>query len=156
MGVGCVVVSDIVTSNNTLVEKTTDWYAQDDRGNVWYFGEDSEEYTNGVVTSTQGTWEAGVDGAQPGIVMQAHPRVGMAYRQESRPGVAEDRAKILRLGAARRVPLGSYDHVLLTYDTDPLNPDKIERKWYARGVGMIAAVRQGSAHHESIALRTAS
>jgi hypothetical protein len=147
-GVRCVVVSDIVTSNNTLVEKTTDWYAQDRAGNVWYFGEDSAEYRNGVVTSTQGTWEAGVDNAQPGIVMPARPVVGRQYRQEFRPGVAEDMATIERLDDR----YGPYRTVLRTYDTDPLNPDKIEHKWYAPGVGMVSAIRQGSAHHEKIEL----
>jgi hypothetical protein len=152
MGVRCVVIQDVVTSNGTLVEKTTDWYAQDRAGNVWYFGEDSKDYANGVVTSTEGTWEAGVDGAQPGMVMPASPTVGQTYRQEYRPGVAEDAAKVLELHATRRVPLGGFRDVRVTLDADPLNPDKVERKWYAPGIGLLAAVRQGSAHHESIEL----
>jgi hypothetical protein len=152
MGVKCAVISDIVTSNDTLVEKTTDWYAQDKVGNVWYFGEDSKDYTNGVVSSTQGTWEAGVDNAQPGIVMHATPTVGEEYRQEYRPGVAEDKGKVLQVDAALKVPYGSSNHVVYTLDTDPLNPDKIEHKWYGAGIGMLAAVREGSAHHESIKL----
>jgi hypothetical protein len=152
MGVKCAVISDVVTSNFTLVEKTTDWYAQDASGNVWYFGEDSKEYKNGVVTSTQGTWEAGVDNAQPGIIMQAVPKPGPAYRQEYRPGVAEDKGKVLRVNATRRVPAGSYRNVLVTYDTDPLTPDKLEHKWYAPGVGLIEAVRFGGGHHEHIKL----
>ena len=84
LGVDCVVVSDIVTSNHTLTEKTTDWYAQDAKGSIWYFGEDTKEYKNGVVTSTQGTWKAGVDGAKPGIAVQGTPTVGRFYRQEYR------------------------------------------------------------------------
>lgn len=152
LGVACVVVSDIVTSNDTLVEKTTDWYAQDRAGSVWYFGEDSKEYRNGVVSSTQGSWEAGVDNAQPGIVMQAHPRPGVAYRQEFRPGVAEDMAKVLGVATTMRVPAGLFRNAVLTLDTDPLNPDKVERKWYAPGLGLIAASRTSSAHHEDIKL----
>jgi hypothetical protein len=154
--VKCAVISDIVTSNDTLVEKTTDWYAQDKVGNVWYFGEDSKDYTNGVVSSTQGTWEAGVDNAQPGIVMHAKPKIGEEYRQEYRPGVAEDKGNVLQVDALLKVPYGSYNHVVLTLDTDPLNPDKIEHKWYGAGIGMLAAVREGSAHHESIKLVSAT
>ena len=152
MGVRCVVISDVVTSNQTLVEKTLDWYAQDAQGNVWYFGEDSKDYTNGVVTSTHGTWEAGVDNAQPGIVMPASPRVGQSYRQESRPGVAEDQAKVLQIDVSGRVPYGAFRSGLTTLDTDPLDPAKIEHKTFAPGIGLVSAVRQGSAHVEDIQL----
>jgi hypothetical protein len=152
LGVRCVVVSDIVTSNHTLTEKTTDWYAQDRNGNLWYFGEDTKEYKNGVVTSTQGTWEAGVDNAKAGIVVQGKPRPGGFYRQEYRPGLAEDKARVLTTSAAARVPAGSYANVLLTKDIDPLNPDKVEHKWYAPGVGPVHVLRIGSAHHEEIEL----
>jgi hypothetical protein len=137
MGVKCVVVRDTVTSKAALVEKTTDWYAQDTDGNVWYFGEDTKEYTNGAVSSTAGTWEAGVDGAKPGIVMEASPKVGDEYRQESRPGVAEDMAKVLQVDAKLTVPAGAYTKVIVTKDTDPLNVKKLENKYYAAGVGMI-------------------
>lgn len=152
MGVRCIVVSDIVTSNNTLVEKTTDWYAQDAAGNVWYFGEDTREYKNGNLTSTAGTWEAGVDGAQPGIVIHAAPKPGPTYRQEYRPGVAEDMARVLTVNTIVRVPAGTYRHSVETYDTDPLHPDKIENKWYAPGVGLVKANRIGGSHHEVIRL----
>jgi hypothetical protein len=152
LGVDCVVVSDVVTSNSTLTEKTTDWYAQDDKANVWYFGEDTKEYKNGVVTSTQGTWEAGVDNAKPGIVVQGKPKVGGLYRQEFRPGVAEDMARIMSVTATQRVPAGTFKNVVQTRDIDPLNPDKIENKWYAPGVGPVRALRLGSAHHEEIKL----
>jgi hypothetical protein len=155
LGVRCTVVSDIVTSNYTLVEKTQDWYAQDSAGNVWYFGENSAEYKNGVVTSTKGSWEAGVDNAQPGIVMHAKPAPGPAYRQEYRPGIAEDMAKVLSVSTTRNVPAGTFKHVVVTFDTDPLNPDKLEHKWYAPGVGLIEAVRFGGGHHEHIKLVSA-
>jgi hypothetical protein len=152
LGVNCVVVSDIVTTNQTLAEKTVDWYAQDDKGNVWYFGEDTKEYRNGVVTSTQGTWEAGVDNAKPGISVQGHPQVGGFYRQEYRPGIAEDEAKILTLSGQQTVPAGTFTHVMETRDIDPLNPAKVENKWYARGTGPVHVLRIGSAHREEIRL----
>jgi hypothetical protein len=152
MGVPCVVVRDLVTVNHTLNEKTVDWYAQDRAGNVWYFGEDTAEYVNGVVTSTAGTWEAGVDNAKPGIVMNARPQRGGFYRQEYRPGVAEDQARILSVSTRERVPAGAFTGVVLTRDIDPLNPDKKEIKSYARGVGPIHVIRTRSAHHEEIKL----
>jgi hypothetical protein len=152
LGVDCVVVSDVVTSNYTLVEKTTDWYAQDKAGNIWYFGEDTKEYKNGVVTSTQGTWEAGVDNAKPGIAVHGNPKRGTFYRQEYRPGIAEDKARVLSTKTTQKVPAGTFRGVLETYDIDPLNPDKKEHKWYAPGVGPVRVIRFGSAHQEEIKL----
>ena len=152
MGVRCVVVQDVVTQHQSLVEKTTDWYAQDKAGNVWYFGEDTAEYLNGVVTSTHGTWEAGVDNAKPGVVIQAKPRVGPFYRQEFRPGIAEDKAKILSVTTVQKVPAGVFRNVVETRDIDPLNPDKKEQKYFAPGVGPVYVVRIGGQHHEEIKL----
>ncbi len=152
MGVRCAVISDVVTQNQSLVEKTTDWYAQDAAGNVWYFGEDTAEYQNGVVTSTAGTWEAGVDKAQPGIVMPATPKVGATYRQEYRPGVALDQAKILRVDARVHAPAGTFTRTVVTLDKNPLDPSKIERKWYARGVGFVQAILHGGGHSETTRL----
>jgi hypothetical protein len=156
MGIKCVIVNDVVTINRALEENTTDWYAQDKQGNVWYFGEDSKDYKNGVVVSTQGTWETGVDGALPGVVVHAKPVVGPRYRQEYRPGVAEDMARVLTVTATQAVPAGTFHNTVLTLDTDPLNPDKVEHKWYARGVGLIHAIRIGGQHHEEIKLARAS
>jgi hypothetical protein len=152
MGVRVAVIKDIVTQNHSLVEKTTDWYAQDATGNVWYFGEDTAEYVNGVVTSTAGTWEAGVDKAQPGIVMPALPRVGDSYRQEFRPGVAMDEARILSVNASVRVPAGAYQQVVVTFDKNPLDPSKKERKWYAQGVGFVRAILHRGGHTETTEL----
>jgi hypothetical protein len=156
LGVRCVVVQDTVTTNKTLAENTTDWYAQDASGAIWYFGEDSKDYKNGVVVSTQGTWEAGVDGAMPGIIVAGKPRPGPTYRQEYRPGVAEDMSKVLLTNGTQTVPAGTFKNVVETYDTDPLNPDKIERKFYAPGAGPVHVVRTGSAHHEEIKLTKVS
>ncbi len=141
MGVECVVVNDKATENGELIEQTLDWYAQDKEGNVWYFGEDSKESENGKVTSTEGSWEAGKDGAKPGIMMQAHPKVGQSYRQEYYKGVAEDMAQVLSFNESASVPYGSFDHLLVTRDWNPLEPgQEVVRKYYAAGVGKIMEV----------------
>jgi len=137
MGVECVVVSDKAWENGKLIEQTYDWHAQDKKGNVWYFGEDTKEYNNGKVTSTKGSWEAGVDGAKPGIIMQAHPKVGQSYRQEYYKGEAEDMAKAISLDESVRVPYGSFDGVLETKEWTPLEPSYAEHKYYAGGVGQV-------------------
>ena len=137
MGVECVVVDDRAWESGKLIEKTYDWFAQDNKGTVWYFGEDTKEYNNGKVTSTKGSWEAGVDGAKPGIIMQAHPKVGQSYRQEYYKGEAEDMAKAISLDESVRVPYGSFDGVLETKEWTPLEPSYAEHKYYARGVGQV-------------------
>jgi hypothetical protein len=137
MGVECVVVDDRAWEGGKLIEGTYDWFAQDKEGNVWYFGEDTKEYKNGKVTSTKGSWEAGVDGAEPGIIMQADPKVGQSYRQEYYKGEAEDMAKVQSLNASVTVPYGSFDHVLVTREWTPLEPSYDEHKYYARGVGQV-------------------
>jgi hypothetical protein len=120
-----------------LVEDTRDFYAQDRRGNVWYFGENTKTLENGKVTSTKGSWLAGVDGAMPGIVMEAQPKVGDSYAQENAPGVAEDRATVLSLDGHATVPYGSFGGLLKTKDFSPLEPSVVEHKKYLRGVGSI-------------------
>jgi len=141
-GVECVVVRDTVTRDGALIEDTIDWYAQDDRGNVWYFGEDTKSYEGGQV-STAGSWTAGIDGAQPGIVMLARPHVGDSYRQEYYKGIAEDRARVLTLNASASVPYGSFDELLKTRDFTPLDPESVEHKYYARGIGLVLEVSHG-------------
>jgi hypothetical protein len=136
-GVVARVIHDRETQAGRLVEDTLDWYAQDRDGNVWYLGEATKEYKHGKVSSSKGSWEAGVDGAQAGVIMPAHPRVGMTYRQEYYRGEAEDRAKVLSLDEHLVVPAGSFDHVLKTLDWTPLEPDAAEHKSYARGTGPI-------------------
>src|SRR4051812_21926727 len=81
-GVATRVVHDVATQNGQTIEDTTDWYAQDSKGNLWYFGEQTAEYQNGQVSSTEGSWTAGKDGAQAGVLLPADPRAGMTYRQE--------------------------------------------------------------------------
>jgi hypothetical protein len=146
MGIPAVVVRDTVSLDGELVEDTDDWYAQDRDGNVWYLGETTAEYDRGRVVSTAGSWEAGRDGAYPGIVMEAEPRVGDAYRQEYDPGEAEDLAEVVRTGARERVPWGEFDDVVVTEEWNPLSPKVVERKYYAPGVGQVSeeVVRGGS------------
>ena len=148
MGVTTVVVRDVASSDTEIIEKTVDWYAQDKDGNVWYFGEDTAEYANGKVTNTDGTWMAGVDGALPGFIMMAVPKVGEGYRQEYRPGVAEDYAKVVKIDATAGGPSGKYTNVVVTEDTDLLDKAKFEHKWYAPGVGMIGTDGMVGGHHE--------
>ena len=138
LGVTCVVVKDTVMVDGKLEEMTFDWYAQDKQGNVWYFGEDSKEYKDGAVVSTKGTWEAGVDSAQPGIVMKANLIVGDTYRQEYYKGEAEDWAKVLSLSESASVPISSYSDVLMTNEWSALdNPPVYEHKYYVKEVGFI-------------------
>ncbi len=140
MGIEARVVHDVVTEDGGLVEDTYDWYAQDEDGNVWYLGEETKEFEGGTVTTTAGSWEAGVDGGQPGILMPAEPEVGLAYRQEYLAGEAEDAAEVLSLDEWVEVPFGSYRGVLMTKDFTPLQPDVLEHKFYARGVGLVLAL----------------
>ena len=154
-GVTTTVVHDVVTdARGRTVEDTVDWYAQDTAGNVWYLGEDTVAHEGGR-TSTKGSWEAGVAGAQAGLVMPARPRVGDGYAQEYRQGVAEDRGEILALDERRVVPLGTYDDLVQTEDTTPLEPGLVERKYYARGVGLVLEERVagGSGTVELVELR---
>jgi hypothetical protein len=137
LGITTRVVTDQVFVDGEVKEDTVDWYASDNFGNVWYFGEETAEYENGEVTSTEGSWEAGVDGALPGIIMLADPRVGDTYRQEFYAGEAEDVAKVYARDESITVPKDSYTLVLVTEDWSLLTPDVHERKWYAPGVGVV-------------------
>ena len=137
MGVDVVVVHDVVTADGVISEDTVDWYAQDTAGNVWYFGEQVQNFERGKLSNTDGSWEAGVDGALPGIVMPAHPKTGDAYRQEYYRGQAEDMAKIIATGEHVTVPAGTYADAVVTREWSPLEPEVIERKSYAPGFGVV-------------------
>jgi len=147
----------VVTEDGQLVEDTYDWYAQDAPGNLWYLGEDTKEYENGNVTSTEGSWQAGVDGAQPGILLLADPKRAMEYRQEYYKGQAEDAARVLSLDMRAKVPAGFFDPVLVTKDYTPLEPDLLEHKFYAPGVGPVLAitVKGGSSRMELLRFKLA-
>jgi hypothetical protein len=150
-GVDARVVRDVVTLRGRPVEVTDDYYAQDRAGNVWYLGEATTDYEDGRPVSTEGSFEAGVDGAKAGIAMPAHPRVGMRYRQEFYKGHAEDRAKVVSLRERVKVPLRRYRRTLMTLDSNPLEPDVLEAKFYARGVGLVLAVDlSGGADREEL------
>lgn len=155
-GITARVVRDTVTEKGELVEDTFDWYAQDSEGNVWYLGELTKEYENGKVVSTEGSFEAGVDGAEPGIAMPANPTPGLAYRQEYYAGRAEDRAEIVSLGEQVEVPFGHFTDVVMTKDLNPLQPKVLEYKFYARGIGPVLAigVSGGADREELVAYRS--
>jgi len=125
-------------SNGRLAEDTTDWYADDNAGNVWYFGEDTATFDrHGHVESREGTWRAGVHGARAGLVMPADPRATDAYRQELYPGHAEDQAWIVGFKTAVRTPAARFRHVLRTFEWTRLEPGVVSSKLYARGIGIV-------------------
>jgi ABC-type glycerol-3-phosphate transport system substrate-binding protein len=138
-GVEARVVRDVVTEDGVPTEVTDDWYAQDAEGNIWYMGEDTTEYEDGKPVSKSGSFEAGVDGAEPGIILPADPQPGMTYRQEYYEGEAEDLGSIVALGEQAEVPAGHYEDVLMTRDTNPLEPKVLEFKFYAPDVGPVLA-----------------
>lgn len=137
MGIDAVVVRDTVSVAGEVIEDTRDWFTQDADGNVWYLGEDTAEYEGGRVVSTEGSWEAGVDGALPGVVMWAEPRPGQAYRQEYWPDHAEDLAEVLSVGQRTTVAGQGYEDVVVIREWNPLEPDVVEQKSYAPGVGSV-------------------
>jgi hypothetical protein len=150
-GIEARVIHDLVTEGGQRVEETYDWYAQDSAGNIWYLGEDTTEYVNGKPKSTKGSFEAGVDGAQAGVIVPAEPKVGLSYRQEYYAGQAEDNAKILSLDEQAEVPFGHFTNVVMTKDLNPLEPKLLEYKFYARNVGPVLAVAvSGSTDREEL------
>ena len=140
LGVTCIVVRDIVRLNGSVIEDTVDWFAQDRNGNVWYFGENTAEYEGGLITTTAGSWEAGVSGAKAGIIMFAQPVVGKVYRQELFLGEAEDAAKVIALSETVTVPAGTFSNCLQTEDFTPIDPDNNEFKYYAPGIGNVLTI----------------
>jgi hypothetical protein len=150
-GVTARVVRDTVTLDGEIIEDTLDWYAQDAAGTVWYLGEDTAEFDNGDLSTREGSFEAGVDGAQAGVIMPAKPQVGMTYRQEYYQGEAEDRGEVLALGQQASVPAGDYHGLLQTADTTPLEPDVLEHKYYADGVGLVLTIDKEAGGREELA-----
>jgi hypothetical protein len=149
-GIPCVVVHDRLYARGRLAERTTDWYSQDAAGNVWYLGEDTAEFdSHGHVTSTQGSWRAGTDGARAGIYMPAHPRLGASARQEYYKGQAEDHFKVIGLFGS-----GS-KNALMTEEWTPLEPGTIDHKLYVRGVGTVLeqTERGGSERAELVSVK---
>jgi hypothetical protein len=147
LGVRSTVVRDTVSEDGRPVERTFDWYAQDKSGNVWYMGEDSLELHHGHFVTASDSWESGVKGAKPGIIMAGHPRAGDTYRQEYYPpGQALDEARIVGFRGTVTVPYGSFKRPLITLERSPVER-QIEKKYYVRGVGEVKEqVVKG--HHE--------
>lgn len=137
-GVRATAVDDRLYLRGRLEERTTDWYAQDRSGTVWYYGEDTAELNaKGQITSREGSWQAGRRGAKAGVFMPAHPRVGESFRQEFYKGHAEDHFKVLSLAATVRTPFASSPHALVTKEWTPLEPKVLDHKLYVRGIGMV-------------------
>jgi hypothetical protein len=157
-GVEARVVRDTVSEDGQVVEDTFDWYAQDAEGNVWYFGEDTAEFEDGKVATREGSFEAGVDGALPGVIMPADAAAGMKYRQEYYQGQAEDNGEVLATGEQAEVEAGHYDDALLTADTSAIEPDVNEYKLYAPGVGVVLTidVSGGTGREELVSTRKVS
>jgi hypothetical protein len=149
-GVPAAVVHDRLYLDGRLGERTTDWYTQDSDGNVWYFGEDTKELENGKVTSTEGSWQAGQDGALPGIIMPAKPEPDGPYRQEYLAGEAEDMAKVIKLDGTVSNSYGDFTDVLVTEEWSDLEPGVLERKYYVSGIGMVSSeiIKGGDEHFD--------
>jgi hypothetical protein len=144
LGVTCAIIHDVVRSDGEVTEDTQDYLAQDVAGNVWYFGEVSQELEDGFLESIEGSWLAGRERAKPGIIFEAAPRVGDAYRQEFAVGEAEDAARVLSTTASESVPAASCDGTcVLTEDFNLLEPDSVEHKYYAPGIGTILELADG-------------
>ena len=139
-GAAARVVRDRVYLDGALIEDTFDWFAQDPAGNVWYLGEETAEYEDGEIVSTEGSWETGIDGAEAGVLMPAQPAVGQAYYQEFLEGEAEDRGRVVAVGESVTVPAGTYANCIETEDTTPLEPDVLEHKYYCPQVGTVLEV----------------
>jgi len=155
LGVSCTEVHDIASVAGETIEDTLDWFAQDKDGAVWYFGEDTKEYANNMVTSTEGSWTGGVDGAKPGIVIPAMPMVGMPdYRQEYYACHAEDMGSVLDLNASAMVMAGSYTGCMKTHDYTPLEPAVNEEKYYCPPVGLVLSVDVVSGEREELIMVT--
>ncbi len=135
-GITAVAVSDVATHDGKLLEKTTDWYAQDKQGNVWYLGENTAAYSHGHVDHS-GSWLAGVHDGEPGIVMKAHPQIPDAYRQEFLRGQAQDTAWIVSRGGSFKLPFTVVHNVVTSYEFTVLEPAVLDKKIYAPGLGIV-------------------
>jgi hypothetical protein len=155
-GVTCRAVRDRLFQNSILRETTTDWYAQTRHGTVWYFGERTAELDrHGHVVSREGSFRSGRNGAEAGVFMPAHPRVGQSFRQENYPGHAEDRFAIRDLSAPIAVPVIASHHAMLTRETSPLEPGVVDHKYYVRDIGTVreVTVKGGSESLRLVSIR---
>ena len=136
-GIMARVVTDVATHDGAKLEETSDWYAQDDQGNVWYLGEDTKHYLPNGKVDTSGSWEAGVHDAEPGMVMEANPQIPDAYRQEFLSNQAEDTAWVVERGGSVTVPYGTLKSALTTLEATRLEPGAYDQKIYAPGIGIV-------------------
>ena len=151
LGIAATVVLDRVLVDGQPEEKTWDWYAQDNRGKVWYLGENSLDFVNGKWERSDGSWEAGVDGAKAGLIMEAEPQVGDVYRQEHYAGHAEDMAEVIDVDTSVTVPYGSFGHALVTKEWTPLEKGVVEHKFYVHGVGNVRTIMvKGGSEEEKL------
>jgi hypothetical protein len=156
-GIEARVVHDLVTTTDgESVEDTLDWYAQDSKGNLWYLGEDTKEYEDGKVVSTEGSWEHGVDGAEAGIIVAAEPEQGLTYREEYYAGEAEDAAEVLSVDGKAQVPFGRFTGAMITRNFSGIEPNVEELKFYAKDVGPVLEllVSGGSGRTELLTYET--
>jgi hypothetical protein len=137
-GITARVIRDVATHNGKLLEKTDDWYAQDNQGNVWYLGEDTTAYLPDGQADKSGSWEAGVNDAEPGIIMLAKPQIPDAYRQELLKGEAEDTAWIINRGGSVSAPFGTFHRTLRTLEFARIEPGVVDQKIYAAGIGIVS------------------
>ena len=152
-GISCEVIHDVVMEDGIITEDTYDWFAQDIKGNVFYFGEDTKKLQEDGSWDTEGSFEAGVDGAEAGIVMAFNPKkvVGMEYRQEYYVGHAQDKAKVTATNETVTIAYGTFKHCVKTEETTVLDPGVIEYKWYAPGIGLVmASISIGGDEHEEL------
>lgn len=151
MGVTCAIVRTMEYKADELIEDTYDWYAQDKEGTVWYFGEDSKQLENGIVVGTDGSWEADVNGALPGIIMHANPLDGLYYVQGYYEGEEEDVAEILSRNAMVTVPYGTFNKCIQIAEWDLLQPEIVKHKFYVQGIGLIRTVAvKGESGYEDL------
>jgi hypothetical protein len=151
MGVSCTVVRDTVTSRGRPVQRTYDWFAQDRQGNVWYMGEETQELKYGRFGKMIDSGPAGMNGAQPGLMMEAHPATGDSYWQFHWPGHAMDTTIVLGSGGQLKLPIRSFNGSLLTQEQSPLEPGVKDQKWSVAGIGYVRE-RAASGSHEQIKL----
>ncbi len=137
MGIPMFIVRDKEFLNGELIEDTRDWFAQDREGNVWYFGENTMELVDGKISSRAGSWEAGINGALPGIIMKSSPKIGETYRQEYYKGEAEDMGTVIALGLQINGPYGSFSNCVQIKDWTPLEPGNEEYKYYCSEIGAL-------------------
>ena len=137
LGIQTTVVDDVATHGSTLLEKTFDYYAQDKQGNVWYLGEDTTAFLPNGKTDTSGSFVAGVDGAQPGIIMEAHPQIPDGYRQECFAGQAEDTAWIVGTTGSVSITYGKVRNVLTSLEATRVEPGSYDEKVYGPGIGIV-------------------